>query len=149
MHGNTSEDRDFDPNQTRSAPFKVELKSISWLWELCLRVGLGGLIYYFSEVRIPFQRWVEGKFFIISLFPKSIKSMTGRATTIRMQTAQQFRILPLSYSQFLDQQFSSLWPYSLTSAAETKLALEIGVKSIQEIMIQTGAIGFLEFSSSM
>jgi len=45
--------------QTRSAPFKVELKSISWLWELFLRAGLGGLIYYFSEVRIPFQRWVE------------------------------------------------------------------------------------------
>lgn len=45
--------------ETRSSHFKVELKSISWLWELFLRVGLGGLIYYFSEVRIPFERWVE------------------------------------------------------------------------------------------
>jgi hypothetical protein len=149
MRGNKSEDRDFYPNQTRSAPFKVELKSISWLWELFLRAGLGGLIYYFSEVRVPFQRWVEGRFFIKLLFPQNIKSMTGRATTIRTKTAQQSRILPLSYSQFLAQQFSSLWPYSSTSAAETKLALKIGVKSIQEIMIPTGAIGFLEFSSSM
>jgi len=45
--------------ETRSTKFKVELKSISWLWEVSLRVGLGLLIYYFSEVRKPFQRWVE------------------------------------------------------------------------------------------
>ena len=72
--------------------------------------------------------------------------MIGQVTIIHIMTAQRFHILMSSYSQFLAPQFSSLWPFSLISAEEIKQALEIGVKSIQEIMINTGAIGFLEFS---
>ena len=60
---------------SEKSAFKVELKSISWIWEIALRVVLGGVIFYFSEIRIPFQRQIEGKL-RLSLTPNIVLSVT-------------------------------------------------------------------------